>query len=475
VFGDSSPQEARDGDYVIPSWPGSGLPLNLEALLRKVSEKVGRNIDLFDWPTVLAVAGAQIDRTEDCYERGVGAPSRPFGGAPAFHNLAVQGFDVADAWLVTPELCLQQIDEKEKNPPRKDDIFQPPSASFYRTAYNVLNPQRDPAKNGWSALTWLQHHAETQGVENLILWLGANNALGTVISLDVKATNGPPRTVGGKKVAYDPGMSRPERDELYNLWAPDHFAIDYAELMRRVREALKNNRHTDWRVFVGTVPAVSIAPLAKGVGAEYAWPDPFEVLPASKYYHNYTHVIFDEEHAAKGGRKLGVRDVYAIDQYIAAYNKIIRAEVGKANAGPGPDRFHVVDICSVLLEGAWKRNGGQPPYKWPKGVLDHFPMVDTRFYHATPEGHLEMGGLFGLDGVHPSAIGQGVIAHEFLKVMRQARPGATLNELDWDEIYQSDSLYQDPLRIMRSIRSSAGAAKIFLWVASALDRLRRQG
>lgn len=457
------------GEYLIGAWPCHGLPLNLEALLRHITERVGGRIDFFDWPIVLAAAGGQIDRTEDCYERGEGALSRPFGKAPYFHNLAVQGFDVADAWQVTPALCLEQIEEKEKDPPRTDDIFEPPSASFYRTAYNVLNPQREAGKNDWSALDWLKHLAETQGVENLVLWLGANNALGTVISLTVKATNGPGSP-------YSSDMSRQARDENFNLWAPTDFAADYDVLLQKVVEAMQGNKFDDWKVFIGTVPAVSIAPLAKGVGEVYEFDDPFGVVqPKAKYYQHYTYAIFDDDYARTGGKKLVVRDVYAIDSYIAQYNTTIGALVAQRNAASDRVRLHVVDVCEALLKAAWKRNDGQPTYDWPPGVRQRFPMVDTRFYHSTREGHLEAGGIFSLDGIHPSAIGQGLIAHEFLKVIRDARPDRQIGELDWGAIYASDDLYQRPLKIMPSVRASEGAARIFLWAASAMNRLRPLG
>lgn len=462
------PTGAAD-EYVIPVWPCNGLPLNLEAVFRRINRRVGDRIDFFDWPGVLVTAGSEIDRVEDCYEKGEGSPGRPFGAAPYFHNLAVQGFDVADAWQVTPKLCLEQIKLKESKPKPADDFLQPPSASFYRTAYNVLNPQRDPAKDDWSALTWLEHLAETQGVENLFLWLGANNALGTVISLTVRATNGP-------RSSFHPGMSRPERDENFNLWSPEHFRIDYEALIDRALAALAKNAHDDWKVFVGTVPAVSVAPLAKGVGDVFEMDDPFGVIqPKALYYQYYTYVIFDDEYARKGGKKLVLRDLYEIDRYIAAYNRIIRETLAKANQALGKERFFVVDICEHLLRAAWKRNKGSPTYDWPPEIRQRFPMIDTRFYYATAEGHMEAGGIFSLDGIHPTAIGQGIIAHEFLKVLRQARPGEAIGPLDWEAIYKSDALYQEPLRLMPSIRASDGAAKIFLAAASAMDRIRPVG
>lgn len=463
-----TPTGAAD-DYVIPAWPAGGLPMNIEAVLRRVQRKVGKRIDVFDWPAALATVAREMDKLEDHYERGPCRTDLPSGPVRGYHNLAVQGFDVADAWLVTPDLCLDQIERKERHPPRKDDILQGPSASFYRTAYNVLNPQRDAALNNWSTLDWLKHLAESEGVENLVLWLGANNALGTVISLSVQATNGPGST-------YRRDMTRPERDERFNLWSPQDFEDDYVELMDRVEAALAGNVAPDCRVFVGTVPAVSIAPLAKGVGDSFDLDDPFGVvMPKAKYSRYYTYALFDENYAHDGGKKLDMRDIYSIDSYIAEYNKVIRREVAARNTTAGTQRFHIVDICEVLLRAAWKRNNGAPTYKWPEGVLARFPMIDTRFYHANHEGRMEQGGLFSMDGIHPTAIGQGLIAHEFLKVIRAARPSLKLGTLDWNAIYASDALYQDPIRILPSIRGAADGAKMLLSLMTAMDRVRKVG
>ena len=59
------------------------------------------------------------------------------------------------------------------------------------------------------------------------------------------------------------------------------------------------------------------------------------------------------------------------------------------------------------------------------------------------------GGIFSLDGVHPTAIGQGLLAHEFLKVMRKA--GVVADDIDWRSIFRSDALYRTPIGLMQEI------------------------
>src|SRR3954463_13947695 len=113
-------------------------------------------------------------------ERGAGNIALPQAGPRQFYpNVSIAGFTVADSWLVTPKMCLERI---AGDPDQNDGVFALPNRRFERTAHAVLNPSRNPEFNDFSQLEWLrQHHVEGDGVENLILWLGSNNALGTVV------------------------------------------------------------------------------------------------------------------------------------------------------------------------------------------------------------------------------------------------------------------------------------------------------
>ncbi|MCW5770599.1 MAG: hypothetical protein KIT16_03110 [Rhodospirillaceae bacterium] len=450
--------------YSVPDWPGGGHPVNLELAFRRIEKLCGPNVNLLEWPLVMANIASLMDDVEDIYERGARAPDKPVAGNTEwFHNVAVRGYDVADAWLVTPALCRAQI-AKESKFLFNDGFLALPSASFFRTALDVLNPSRNPKYDSWSALDWLKFHHDREGVENFILWLGSNNALGTIVDLKVKATNDP-------RLGYRTEMSHTERAD-FNLWSPEHFAEEYASLIDRVVAIMEPNRQrADWRVFVGTVPAVTIAPLAKGVGDELMMKDPFGVLgDNAKYYKYYTYVLFEEDVAAKTDMKLTRKEAYAIDTYIAGYNKSIRALVARANRKLGKDRFVIVDICEALLKAAYKRNDERPTYVFPEPVKARYPLVDTRFYHASISGELKQGGMFSLDGVHPSAIGQGMLAHEFLAAIDKARNSRLQQKLNWDFIYAADDLYMRPIRTMTWVRRQAELVKLYVNFMRLLGR-----
>ncbi len=99
-----------------------------------------------------------------------------------------------------------------------------------------------------------------------------------------------------------------------------------------------------------------------------------------------------------------------------------------------------------------------------------YPPVNTKYYHADTEGKLKQGGLFSLDGVHPTPIGHGIIAYEFLKAMEAAgvtdANGNTVNtDLTWlgdKGILQSDLLYTNPLKNMQEIYGKDEIAKLGL-------------
>ncbi|WGF90041.1 hypothetical protein [Marinivivus vitaminiproducens] len=434
--------------YPVPSWGAGGLPLNVEVLLRRLEAEVGCDIEglVEILRSGSAIAGF-VDAVEDYYERGEGSLARPQAGATAFFpNVASAGLTVADAWKLTPGLCAGII-ARDGGGRTDSPFFGLPSRPTERIAHAVLNPSRNPRFDGTSQLDWLRAHVEREGVENLILWLGSNNILGTIIRMRVHETpeSGPsPLTMG-----Y-------EERSAFNFWRLEHFREEFAELIARVDAILQGNPRP-CRVFVATIPPVTIAPLAKGIGGTVRVEDPFGVVtPSAVYFERYTYFPFDDDpDGVPDDLSLSLDDALRIDRTIAAYNRAIRHLVEERNRmDAGHARYVVVDIAEHLLRLAYKRNGGRPTYRLPDGLRRHVDRtgkpVDTRYYHADREGRLTAGGVFSLDGVHPGAIGHGLIAHEFLEVMR-ANGAEVVRELDWDAIVASDSLWQEPIGLISEI------------------------
>lgn len=436
------------GEYHYPAWPAGGLPFNIERVFRRLEKRYGTDIRGFEWATVLSTVNSVLDAAEEYYETGPGALGRPADPDRVFyHNIATRGFDVADAWLVTSRVCEEMIRATGKKA-TKDQYLGVASHAFHRTAHRVLNPSASEEFGDYSALGWLEHHARhDEGVENLVLWLGSNNALGTVLDLRIRQTSNDPND-------RPASMTHAERwAGDWNLWHPGDFRVEYEELISRVDSAMTKNRHGAWRVFVGNVPLVTIAPLAKGVGATT------KVGDKGVYYKYYTYVPFEESFARETGVHLTQAEALHIDDCIREYNRIIEETIGTFNKkhrkGGRKDRYFLVDFADVIRRIAWKRNEGMPNYRFPPYFDFIHPKVNTKFYHADAEGRLRQGGLFSLDGVHPTAIGHGIIAHEFLVAMKDsgvaAAKGYPKRPLDWPAIFASDELYGRPIRIMQEL------------------------
>jgi hypothetical protein len=440
-------------DYLYPDWGAGGIPLNIENILRTLNKRYGSNIRGIEWLTVLQTINEVVNEAEEYYERGLGSLNKPFpGNVEYFHNIAIQGFNVADSWLVNQEVCEEGI-ELERNKKSTDDFLQGPDAPFYRTALKVLNPSLKEEFRTFSQIDWLRHHAKTEGIENLVLWLGANNALGTVIGLKINQTRN-----DSKQRPHTLSHLRRRRVWKWNLWHPDDFRDEYSEFLKQVHEAMQKNVAQNWKVFVGTIPLVTIAPIAKGVG------EATEIKTKDgdyygTYYKYYTYFPFEEDFARTTGTHLTMQDALHIDSCIRKYNKIIKELINKQNEQYGQSpRYYTVDISKAFEELAFKRNKGQPSYEFPPFFEFVYPKVNTKYYHANVNGELTQGGLVSLDGIHPTTIGHGILAYEFLKKMNEAE---VVNdcELDWENIFANDLLYTKPITLMQELYGKEELAK----------------
>jgi hypothetical protein len=406
--------------------------------LRAINDKCGADISLIEWPLVLKEAMRVIDESEDYYEHGGGAAENQYPGrVPHFNNVSVRDLTVADAWGVTPDVCWEMI-ESAGLMAKVDGLFTSGSAAIYRTALKVLSPNMDCSR---SQIDWLKFHAQKEGVDNLILWLGANNALRTVVSLTIKETPNDP----ARRPASLPHKERIR--EGWNLWHPADFEDEYRGLMDRVDNIMKANRARLWRVFIGTVPLVTALPILKGLGNGQ------DIPGKGLYFDEYTFFPFDEKFAHDSKLCLTRDEAVHIDDAIRAYNETIKILVTEKNKGYkvpyGP--YHVVDIFSCFNQIAWQRNNGKPTYEFPECFSQVSPRVDSQYYHADPQGRLLRGGLFSLDGIHATAIGQGILAHEFIKVMDKEAIVKFRSPLDWPAIFKSEPLIQKPITLMHEL------------------------
>jgi hypothetical protein len=199
-----------DGEFRLPDFKGSGgLPLNLEWLARKLEHKYRSDINFFEWFGVIFDIVAILDDVEDYWERGRGSESAT---DTEYHNLAVWGFVVADSYSITAKLCEEEISKTKYS---SDAWFAIPGEPRLRTAYRVLNPAQTSKKGKLTQVGIAKKIAEDDGgIEHLIVWLGANNCLATVVNLKIHETGNDP----------------PGRLSDYTLWKPQAFQKEYERL-----------------------------------------------------------------------------------------------------------------------------------------------------------------------------------------------------------------------------------------------------
>jgi hypothetical protein len=385
-----------------PSYRGfGGLPLNIELLLRTLEQKHGSQIDW--WETALAAFNVRhfMGEVEDWWERGPGSHVPDLLNFN--HNLAVYGWDLRDVLDRTADTCQASIGKP------KDQLFkQIVEDANERAALRVLNYSAgNQARN---SLTLLGQAAELSneggiqtgkgdGIETLIVFLGANNALQTVTTLKV--------------VWSDKGYDNLQQKINYTVWRPIHFEAELNKLVAEVKKI--KARHVIW----GTVPHVTITPLARGVAKK--------VREKSRYFPFYTRPwILDGQFDDKNDPHITEQEARAVDSAIDQYNYCIEEAVRAARSDPNDQKdWYIMDVAGMLDRLACRRYiddpSARPPwwvkYELPPELMNLQPTPDSKFFMADRDGVRQKGGLFSLDGVHPTTIAYGLLAQEFINIM----------------------------------------------------------
>ncbi|HKS43816.1 MAG TPA: hypothetical protein VJT49_01645 [Amycolatopsis sp.] len=303
--------------------------------------------------------------------------------------------------------------------------------------------------------------ATDNGIETLVVFLGANNALGSITQLRV-AWSGPNYTDLVEK-------------KNYTVWTPTHFIAELAQVVAKVKAI--GARHVIWC----TVPHVTIAPLARGVGES-------KIATGSRYFPHYTRPWIDDEHFRPArDQNLSDKQARAVDTAIDMYNDAIQHTVHDARAGTdGTVRdWYLLDVAGLLdrlasrrfMEDEDARPDWWEPYPLPDALQSLTPTPDSHFLASDDSGARASGGLFSLDGVHSTTIGYGILADEIIKIMTLAGvsfPDANGNArpdpaVDFERLIRHDTLVRTPPPNIDSTLEIFGwADATFGWAARAL-------
>jgi hypothetical protein len=415
-----------------------GIPCNLETLLNVLSARHPRGIHWYNCLAALYTVNAWLDKVEKYWESGPG--SKPHATGDFCNNSAILTFGVSDACRVTEGLCVRNLARPKNN----SFLFsQIPEFPMYRAARWVLNPAGTSFMGGSSQIDIARKMANDKGIENLILFLGANNCLGAIMDMELKFSD-------------EADLYRRPHQRTSNIWLPEHFSRAYETLAYAV------NTIGAEHVYVGTVPHVTIPPVSRGWGSI-----------ENGYFEYYTRPwIWDNVFDPKKDARITRDDAMLIDSFVDSYNAAIRQLAHKYH-------WIVVDVCAELDKMAYRRNIKKPVFAWPNEALDALrknPVtsylvdetgrlkLDTRYLElwdrdSPDKGKIKCGGLFSLDGVHPTTFCYGAIADMFLKSMI-ANGATTMSggtpKLDWEIIVNSDSLLNAPPLMMSDLRKVLG-------------------
>jgi hypothetical protein len=448
-------QTFRRPVYEPPTGPG-GIPLDIERALRSFEARFGSKADWHEYVRVASWLHGYLDRIEDYWERGAGTKAPP--ADQILHNLAIYGWDLRDTLSLTATKVRRRVGRP------RDDVWLPRQKvedDNDRAALFVLETARGrgdrvltlPAAARALGDQGTNASGAGPGIETLVVLLGSNNALQAVTRLRVAWSGA--------------GYDDVERKSAYTVWRPEHFAAEWALLVAELRRI--KARH----VIVGTVPAVTIAPIARGVRGK--------VRLGSRYFPYYTRPwIRDEDFDPESDPHITEDEARAVDSAIDAYNRAIIDSVAAARQ-TGLD-WYLFDLGAFLDRLASKRYLSDPaarppwwtPYPLPPELASLDPVPNTRFFASGPGGRTD-GGLFSLDGIHPTTIGYGLIADEVIRIMNLARiefrtpagdpkpgPGA----VDFARVLASDTL------ISRPPTSLSGNLATLGWLDDKLDWVR---
>jgi hypothetical protein len=439
--------------YHCPRYSGfGGVGLNIEFLLRDLEDRFGSSVSVWETPFALFRARQLLDQIEDYWERGAG--SRIPAVSSYVHSLAVYGWDLRDALVRTAASCEAAIGRPRDNLLRQ--VVEHNAERAARQVYPQWPDARDQTLFAAARAMGEDRDADADaGIETLVVFLGSNNALQAVTRLTVAWTGA--------------GWDDLEAKKAFTVWDPEHFQAELAAVADRVSRIAA--RHVIWC----TVPHLTIPPIARGVGGK--------VRPGSRYFPYYTRPWVDDDRFDPArDPHITAAQARAVDTAIDLYNDAITDVVAKARAA-GRD-WLLQDTCTLLdrlatrryLEDPAARPAWWTPYPLPPALSGLDPEFSSRFLTSDGQGGRASGGLFSLDGVHPTTVGYGLLAQEVITTMVRVgvefrlpngAPRTGPVAVDFDRLIARDTL------LTRPPQNISPTLDILGWADETLDLIKR--
>ncbi|MEP1151708.1 MAG: hypothetical protein ABJH08_08280 [Balneola sp.] len=411
----------------------AGIPINLEVLIRGLAEEFGSEIDWTKYLPAATHTFKTLKRIKKYWEGGM--KDLKVDRLSPYHNQAIWGFAINDSWIVDEQKSHEYITQNKES----FSVFGIlPEHAKYTTSRLVLNPSLSRELQNNTQLDNAALLQEDGGIENLIVCLGHNNALGAVVNLDLKWSEPEDLT------AFTPFRK-------HSIYRPEHFELEYRELAKRVSKIGAK------RVFVPTIPYPTIPPVIRGVNSNLS-------KKALGYFDYYTRFwIWDDDFDPVKHPFLTKDDAIQIDMTVDEFNDIIKRVANEYG-------WFVVPVARNVAGMANRRLGGELLRGYPKEFVEALKRnedtahlvnhkneatLTTDFLRLNAERKIVKGGIFSLDGLHPTTIGYGLMANVYYISMVQA--GVKFQKkLDWDHIIAQDSLITNPPILLKELRSVLG-------------------
>lgn len=407
-----------------------GIPLNLEILIRGLSDIYGKTISPGQYISALRYLYSTSRRIKRYWDGGF-IPLNENREIP-YHNQSVWGFAINDAWLLTEKISKDFI---EANPAKFSMFDVLHGNAMYTTTRCVLNPSFGSRFENNNMIDNLQYFAENGGIENLIVYLGSNNIVGAVTDLNIRYSE--------EDQLENLPFNRP-----YSVTRPEHFDMLYRKLAEKVSKLGAR------RIFTATVPYVTIPPVTRGVNSNNH--------PNTRgYFDYYTRFwIWDDTFDPEIHPYLTKEQAIELDLLVDEYNGIIRKVADEYGWIVVPLNQYIATMahrrlakgshfyCSKNFVDALKRN----PKTSYLAMDDHCSLTSDYLRLDDETGRIYKGGIFSLDGLHPTTIGYGLIADQFYEVM-SANGVKFERPIDWDYIISNDSLVTDPPFLLIELRN----------------------
>lgn len=408
----------------------AGIPINMEVLIRGLEQELGSEITL--WNSVQA--GTYIYQTLRRIKSYWDGQMKDLSVHPAspFHNQAVWGFSISDCWLMNENYCRTHIRE---NKARYSVFNVLPDNAMYTTARMVLNPSFASARENHTMVDNIRELQDDGGIENLLVCIGHNNIVGAVTKLQIEYSE-----------KHDLNAPYPER--TCTVFRPEHFEQELRTLYTKI------SRIGAKRVFVPTIPYVTIPPAIRGLNLNGS-------DPLNGHYDFYTRFwIWDEDFSPDKHPHLTREDAILLDQIVDRYNEIIYQTAESFG-------FVTVPVHHYVHAAARRRHPSVKINPFPSDFIsalkknpktsflvdkDGNPRISTDYLRVDDStGKIDRGGIFSLDGLHPSTIGYGLIANIYK--MSMEKHGVKFEKpIDWNFVIENETLVTDPPLLLHNLR-----------------------